>query len=269
MAAKMVKRKPAILFEVLSNAERAQNPGIAPETPAAGSVALSAPVDTLGAPLAASMTNRQESSATRIRVRGGRLQLEITAPGLAAMLFAMGLMGLGCYLLGSAAGEQRGLKTGYRSAQNSDFEGVQGSAVSDTKEAGFGQNLPVDGRSNPSETSKNSPGNSAKGKTESSATWLTGLQYIIIQEFAPAAEADAYAARRFLAEQGVSASVVSSKKGNFMLVLDRGFDNSSPLEKSKSQEIMGQIRELGRLYYRQGGRYQLSCYLMALKPEGF
>ena len=88
----------------------------------------------------------------------------------------------------------------------------------------------------------------------------TGLNYVVIESFAPDKRADAETARQFLARNRVSATIERSARG-WVLVSTEGLQFRDP----KLDALMTRIRTLGEQYLKQGGRYRFECFAKKYK----
>lgn len=87
-----------------------------------------------------------------------------------------------------------------------------------------------------------------------------GLNYIIIESFKSDARDDAETSLKFLAQNGISATMERSGSG-WIIVSRDGYKFSDP----KLDALTRRIIKLGEQYFKQGGRYKFQCYAKKYK----
>ncbi len=98
---------------------------------------------------------------------------------------------------------------------------------------------------------------------EDGPKWVRGHTYIVVQEFLETDLEEARKAREFLEEHGVATSIVQYRgrsKYKYRLVTQKGFNCDDPVQKQLCDEYHQQIRKLGELFVKAGGRYDLQGY---------
>jgi hypothetical protein len=105
--------------------------------------------------------------------------------------------------------------------------------------------------------------NDSVGKPDDTPKWVRGHTYIVVQEFLETDLEEARKAREFLEEHGVPTSIVrysGRSKYKYRLVTQKGFNCDDPVQKQLCNEYHQQIRKLGELFVKAGGRYDLQGY---------
>ena len=106
--------------------------------------------------------------------------------------------------------------------------------------------------------------------TPHNTKWITDYTYVIVQEFRSEDHADALEAREFLGGKGVDATILESRgRYKYRLVADKGFNCDDPNQRKWCDEFHAEIQELGRLYVKAGGRYDLQGYQKKLTGTGW
>lgn len=210
-----------------------------------------------------------DGPSTWVSVRGERVIFSFSSVSAGVVVFLLIVALGGSFLIGRRAGEDRGLRAGFRegvasvragamgeieSAKRSDpntdiFEGVGTSPV-----AAIGEpEAPVEALP-PADSASQAPG-------LSNSPWVQGHTYIVVQEFKAGDQSDADAAQLFLHDHGVETAVLESG-GNYKyrLVATKGFNREAPAQRAWCDEYHARIKELGRLFVKAGGRYDLQGY---------
>jgi len=205
-------------------------------------------------------------------IEGPRLVISLSSVSAGVCVFLLIVVIAGAFLAGQIRGRTLGQSEGYaraklaiesealteidkarRSTPKTDvFAGMASSPVS---EAG------VDTAGQAAAFLSTGLGEGASSST--SATWVKGHTYIVVQEFLEQDLADAQKAGDFLAEHGVSTSIVTySGRSNYKyrLVTQKGFNCDDPLQKRLCDDFHERIRKLGALFVKGGGRYDLQGY---------
>ena len=100
--------------------------------------------------------------------------------------------------------------------------------------------------------------------------WINGYTYIIVQEFRSEDQADALEAREFLRGHGVSTTILESRgRYKYRLAADKGFNCDDANQRKWCDEFHAKIQELGKLYVKAGGRYDLQGYQKKLTGAGW
>jgi len=129
-----------------------------------------------------------------------------------------------------------------------DLFGVPGAAVNARRPAPAPSSTPQTGTGNANQPTRLA--GSAGG-----AQRRPGLNYVVIESFAPSRREDASAAQSYLAKNGVQATIEPSTNG-WVLVTTQGFTwGDAELERQVKR-----IRQLGQAFFDQGGRYKFLCF---------
>ena len=93
--------------------------------------------------------------------------------------------------------------------------------------------------------------------------FIDDLNYIWIERFN--SRNDAQAGQTYLSESGVASTIVQ-QSGKWLLISKDGFDYRVPQEKQACQQLSEQIRQIGRQYFKSGGRYRFDGFVKKKLP---
>ena len=93
--------------------------------------------------------------------------------------------------------------------------------------------------------------------------FIDDLNYIWIERFN--SQDDAQAGQTYLNESGVASTIVQ-QNGKWLLISKDGFDYRVPQEKQACQQLSEQIRQIGKQYFKSGGRYRFDGFVKKKLP---
>lgn len=88
--------------------------------------------------------------------------------------------------------------------------------------------------------------------------FIDDLNYIWIERFN--SQSDAQAGQTYLSESGVASTIIQ-QSGKWLLISKDGFDYRVPQEKQACQQLSEQIRQIGKQYFKAGGRYRFDGFV--------
>lgn len=88
--------------------------------------------------------------------------------------------------------------------------------------------------------------------------FIDDLNYIWIERFN--SHNDARAGQTYLSESGVASTVVQ-QNGKWLLISKDGFDYRVPQEKQACRQLSELIRQIGKQYFKSGGRYRFDGFV--------
>ncbi|MEE9296381.1 MAG: hypothetical protein V3W34_15660 [Phycisphaerae bacterium] len=219
-----------------------------------------------------------------VSLHGKHVVFSLSSTSAAAAVFVLMLLVGLSFLVGRRTGVQRGLADGFRRGADS----VRASAVGEIEAArnaapnrdifvGLGSSplkaaatgdKPTDSVEAASGTDY-SARRSARAEGRGSA-WVTGHTYIVVQEFKAGDQVDAAAARLFLRDHGIETDILESRGTyKYRLLTLKGFNREDPDQRKWCDQYHAKIKELGRLFVKAGGRYDLQGYQKTLTGAGW
>lgn len=228
---------------------------------------------------ASTPTQRRNTVAetSSVAIDEGRLHVTLTSRGAGVALFAALLLLTICFSAGHWMGRSGDGDSDRLAADDGSDMGAVETAMRTEPAAdlfdGVGESpVLLSARRPPSRTRIEAPPVvplAAQGVRERSIEWQRDLTYIVVQNFTGNARQDAVAAQEYLAENDMDTEVIGSPDRGFRLIATRGFDWSNPSERKDCEAFQRKIHNIGRTYYKNGGRYRLQGYVQTLKSESW
>lgn len=210
------------------------------------------------------------ATAPLVTIDGPRLVLSFStfSAGVAATLLIA--LVVGAFWIGQASGRTRGQAEGFATAR----ESIQAQALNDIelarkspprRELFAGMpSSPVEHDSGEAKSVKKRAADSQAVKNQTQQPrGVRGHTYIVVQEFRTEDRAEAEEARRFLQKHKIETTIITSETKStykYRLVTRRGFNCDDPLQKKRCNDLHAKIREVGELFVKAGGRYNLQGY---------
>lgn len=238
-----------------------------------------------------------ESNKPVAPVRHDRVAISFSSRSAGVTVFAMVALFAGVFLAGRAVGVRHGEELGYaagvrnlraettdeiemarRSNPNSGiFSGLRSSpttsaprAKSATAAGGKRPTSSTPRKARKPASSSRTAQSKSKASTPQNPKWITNYTYVIVQEFRSEDQADALEAREFLRGHGVSTTILESRgRYKYRLAADKGFNCDDANQRKWCDEFHARIQELGKLYVKAGGRYDLQGYQKKLTGAGW
>jgi hypothetical protein len=117
----------------------------------------------------------------------------------------------------------------------------------------------VDDLADAANASASDPAESGISRPQADA-WVSGLTYVIVQEFAAANSIHAETAQRFLADRGIETMAVGLASGGTQLITKQGYNRRDATQRQLADEFLEKVHETGKSYYASGGGYRLEGY---------
>ena len=279
------KQGPA-LFEVfdkgrLSEAQpRVDNlEGLSRRTPARESAsAFKATLSSLARSMGGG-SEREEAEvkqASSMDIEDGRIHVSLSSRGAGLAAFALLLLLAGSFLGGRWYGWQGGFADGKLKAH----ESIQGEALSDIAKAresrpakGLFEGIGVSPVAKTKGVEKAPPqrlprpATSLVAVSRAPAAWVTGNNYVVVQNFRGSARQDAIRTQEYLAQHGVETTIVGSSKRGFRLFTTKGFNHDDETQHKLSKMYLRKIRTIGKAYFKSGCGYRLEGYFQKLTTD--
>ena len=294
------KRAPA-LYEVLRKSKNPPpgiGGPASPETPpeAADERPAESPPPTLPPPPAAPRepvvveerpgfgdeTGRMPPTATTpLAMNGIVIRFALTSTWAAVVLFALVAVLTLAFVFGQHTGYRAGKAAGWNGAQEKFdregvdeterirrgpprtglFEGIGGSPVAaDTDETdAVAPTAPA--KPEKTATPPPPPPKAREATAPGKATWVSGLTYIVVQDFHQDARDDALGAQGYLRQHGIETSLdEASGTWRYQLITHKGFNREDRAQTLEADQFLNRLRQIGAAYYKAGGRYKLEGY---------
>lgn len=287
------KHGPALL-EVIGRQKRAKHGGRSGQPGWRQAADANASVAQASAPAAGHRpdpeTRGEARASTQIdsppfcQIRGGRIVFAFSSAVAAMVLFAVAALVAGGWMAGRRTGvdqgKQLGFQAGVDSVQAKTLEGIEaarnarpngdifdGVGVSPIQEVSPQEKSPPTKKSASAKPS--AIGRKIANALQDSSKWVIGHTYIVVQEFRAGDQADADAAQLFLKEHGVETEIVESKGSyRYVLLSVRGFNRDDPVQRKLCDKFHAEVKRLGKLFVKAGGRYALQGYQKKVTGEG-
>ena len=215
-------------------------------------------------------TRTPGSQAPLIAVDGPRLILSFSSFSAALTVLVLAAVLTGTFFIGQFRGLERGRAEGFSSAQQAIADGAMDDIQRARRSRPEGElfagmpSSPVKADS-AKPLAAVPPGRKADPPAQpaSGHKWVKGHTYIVVQEFLETDLEQAEKARDFLKEHGVPTEIVhygGRSNYKYRLVTQKGFNCDDPVQKRLCNEYHQEIRKLGDLFVRAGGRYNLQGY---------
>lgn len=92
-----------------------------------------------------------------------------------------------------------------------------------------------------------------------------GLNYVVVENFAPDRRKDAESAVLYLTSHGISCTIEKRLNGGWYVVTAEGYSGAD----DRLDKLVRRVRALGGEYFAQGGRYQFQCFAKLYKGNGW
>lgn len=199
-----------------------------------------------------------------------------------AVSVAVIVLGGICYLsyaLGHRRGMARGIHRGKEMAQlqiqgplEDEIDRARRSMVTGDLFEGIGEDPTIAADQIVEDTADAGPRTSPGQAVEpAEVPWVTGQNYIVVQDFKAGDRADLLDAQQFLHDQGVQTAVVALEQAGpyrYRLIAVAGFNLEDPVQKKLAGDYMERVRRIGKAYSGSGGRYDFqSAYLKKLTSD--
>jgi len=189
---------------------------------------------------------------------GDHLRFSFTSGYAAIVIFvAVGCM-MGAYWLGGKYGRKLGIREGYEQGRNSyRMEAADEIAAARQKE-------PASELVN--ELIDKPDGEGASGslrsdiQTPTTDVWVSGLTYVVVQEFSAANKEHVAPAQRFLSDRGIETVAVRLNSGSTQLITKQGYNRRDATQRRLADEFLEKVHTIGKSYYANGGGYRLEGY---------
>jgi len=194
---------------------------------------------------------------------GDHLRFSFSSGYAALVIFvAVGFL-IGAYWLGGTYGRKLGMLEGYERGRNS-----YRAEVADEIETARGQEPATelvrgltDGATSPTSdglgTAVSEPSANRPAQAD---VWVSGLTYVVVQEFSAKNAAHVETAQRFLAEQGIETAAVRMKSGSTQLITKQGYNRRDATQRQLADKFLEKVHAAGKSYYASGGGYRLEGY---------
>jgi hypothetical protein len=189
-----------------------------------------------------------------------RVSFTSTSAAIVVFLALVGLLGV--YEIGRDRGRDAGYRSGFQAGRAS-FEADAASDIDAARRQPASPHLVEDLRA----AADTATERSADNDDGADVHWVKGLTYIVAQEFAPGAEADAREAQTYLRSRGIDAAVIPQDNDWFQLVTTQGYDRSDPVQRDLSDKLLARAHAAGAEYYADGGGYKLEGYFKTLRND--
>ncbi len=205
-------------------------------------------------------------------VSGGCVHFSLTQRAATIVLAVVVLVLAGMCYVGYHLGEVRGKEKGRRA--------VQAQVADETDEArraaptrnlfdGIGSDPTAAVAGQSGEPSARGPAAAVAGNyVAHDLPWVSGHNYIVVQDFKSDARSDAIRAREFLEENGVRTAIVELERSEtykYRLITVSGFNLDDAAQRKLADECLDKVRRIGQAYSEGGGRYDFqSAYFKKL-----
>lgn len=208
-----------------------------------------------------------------VEVDGDRVRFSLTSGTAAIALFAALVVIVATFAWGNHRGKQAGLRAGYESGRTSyeaatvdEIEAARNQPAATYLVGSLIEPPPGDTAGRTSDDPAAVPAETASD-WGSAPKWISGYDYIVVQEFSARNAASAEAAQEFLARYGVSAHRVEFESGAVQLITTRGFNRKDPAQRRMAGRLLKKIHTVGTEYFAAGGGYRLEGYFKTLKRD--
>ena len=110
----------------------------------------------------------------------------------------------------------------------------------------------------------------AEALTPLDVPWVSGHNYIVVQDFKSDARGDAIRARDFLEDNGVGAAILQLERSGpygYRLITVTGFNLDDPVQKRLADRYLHRVRRIGEAYSQSGGRYDFASAYFKKRKE--
>ncbi len=205
-------------------------------------------------------------------VSGGCVRFSLTQRAATIVLAVVVLALVGMFYVGYHLGEVRGKEKGRRAVQArvaDEIEEARRAAPTRNLFDGIGNDptAAVTGRGG--EPPARGPAAAVGGNyVAHDVSWVSGHNYIVVQDFKSDAWSDAVRAREFLEENGVGTTILELERSEtykYRLMTVTGFNLDDTVQKKLADEYLNKVRDIGQAYSEGGGRYDFqSAYFKKL-----
>ena len=209
-----------------------------------------------------------------VQVEGGRVHVALSSRGAGLVGFVALLLACVAFAAGQWLGRQGGLADGRKQARESmqrtavdEIELARSSRPAEGLFEGIGTS-PIVGRSKaePVAALAAAPTPRTAGRTVQTP-WVKGHTYVVVQSFRGDARQDAIRAQEFLAQHGIETGVFGSGARGFRLIAANGFNRKDAAQRKLADRFLKKVRNIGKAYFKAGGRYKLEGYFATLKSD--
>ncbi len=103
--------------------------------------------------------------------------------------------------------------------------------------------------------------------------WVSGYNYIVVQDFRRDARGDAVQACTFLWENGIQTAIIELEQSGaygYRLITAKGYNLEDQVQEQLAREHLEKVRQLGKVYSQSGGQYDFqSAYFRKLKGDSW
>ncbi|RJP40666.1 MAG: hypothetical protein C4547_02365 [Phycisphaerales bacterium] len=216
---------------------------------------------------------------------GGRAQVSLSSTSAAVVLFVLGMLACGVYLVGFHRGRTLGRAEGFQTVRRmgeDEIAQARRAAVDPRLTEGLtvpqrppvpatGSGVPGEatGPADPVWPGPPSPGPASTSTIPAGAvSWVRGNNYVVVQSFKPGALDDAVTVQDYLARHDIGTQIVSKADGGFWVITTQGFNLDDAAQKPLADALQQRIRSVGAVFRSAGGRYDFqTCFLMKLKSD--
>lgn len=217
---------------------------------------------------------RMQTEEELCDVSGGRIRFSLTQKGATIALVVAVLVVGGVGYVGYRLGEERGKEKGRLAVQERVLDEIdQARLAPPTRNLfdGIGDD-PTVATDSGGEPRRMEPALVAGDMYQaSSVPWVSGHNYIVVQDFKSDARSDAIRAREFLEVNGVQTAIVELERSEtykYRLITVTGFNLDDAVQEKLAEEHLDKVRRIGQAYSEGGGRYDFqSAYFKKLTGD--
>lgn len=198
---------------------------------------------------------------------GNRLRVSLTSVTAAAAVFVLLLLLGASFEVGRRQGHSGGLALGYETGRMSvavEAESEIETARRQAPATHLVESL-LEAPTRATSDGRNDAPDNDPAETTVSTVWVTGLTYVVAQEFAPSNAENARHAQAFLADNGIDTETVERPNGWIQLITVQGYDRNDSAQRALADRLLDRLHAVGAKYYAAGGGYKLEGYFKTHK----
>jgi len=204
-----------------------------------------------------------------VSLAGERLVVSLSSRTGAVAVFAVIVVLVAAFSLGSRLGRSRGFRAGFdyaRAAPTADA----GDSIEAVRNQPPATHLVKGLLTGADPATGGTEISSPQRRSATASPWISGYTYIVAQEFtADAGAEEARRAAEFLARGGIKTEIVTLANGSVQLITTQGFNTKDATQKQQAGQLLDKVQALGGDYYASGGRYRLKGYFKTLKGDSW
>jgi hypothetical protein len=220
----------------------------------------------------------EAASEPLLRIDGRLIRIALDSTRAAVAVFALVVLMGAAWMLGHGSGRESGMDEAWKAARAEgmgtvdEMDRIREGAPQPNVTEGVGAS-PFAPDKDPAAPPRVAPPSTTlasraeTGAAVSSAEWTPGLTYIVVQDFAWSARADALRAQEYLRQYSIETSLEETSGKWYHLIATQGFNWDDSTDRDRYDRYLRRIQTIGQTYYKNGGRYKLEGYAKKLTRD--